>query len=144
MAYIPVTIADFKSFFVRDFPYGTDPKLAILDSDIQKALDTAGDTFNEALWSSQQQFNRAYLYLSAHRLVESLRASGSGLASQYAGNTQQKSVGNVSESYTIPPRVQANPFLAGCYTSDYGKMFVNLISLKLIGNVITVCGRTTP
>lgn len=144
MPYTPVTIADFKSFFVRDFPYGTDPKVAILDSDITKALDTAGDTFNEGLWSSQAQFNRAYLYLSAHRLVESLRASGSGLASQYAGNTQQKSVGNVSESYVMPPRVQANPFLAGCYTSDYGKMFVNLISLKLIGNIITVRGATTP
>lgn len=144
MPYTPVTIADFKSFFVRDFPYGTDPNLAILDSDIQKALDAAGDVFNEALWSSQQQFNRAKLNLAAHYLVKSIRASSSGLAAQYAGNTQNKSVGNVSEAYVMPPKVQNNAFLSELYTTPYGALYVQMIWPKLVGNVMTVCGRTTP
>lgn len=143
MAYTPVTIADFKAFFVRDFPYGNDED-HVMDSDITKALGTAGITFNEGLWSSQAQFNQAYLYLTAHFLVESIRASSSGLNSQNAGNTIAKSVGDVSESYEIPEKVKRNPFLAALYTTKYGALFVQMLAPRLVGNVLTLRGRTTP
>jgi hypothetical protein len=144
MAYDPVTVDDFKAFFVRDFPYGTDPAKNVLDADITKALATAGINFNEALWSSQEQFDIAYLNLAAHYLVQSLRASSSGINSQWAGNTQSKGVGSVNESYVMPERVQNSPFLAGLYTTMYGKTYVDLLSLRILGNVVTIRGATTP
>lgn len=144
MAYTAVTVADFKAFFVRDFPYGTDMDTSVLDADISKALLTAGINFNEGLWESQSSFSTSYLYLSAHYLVDSIKASSSGLASQYSGNTTSKSVGNVSESYQIPDLIKNTPWLAGLYTSKYGEIFLNLITPRLVGNVLTMPGWTTP
>lgn len=144
MPYTPVTVADFKAFFARDFPYGTDPVTSVLDADITKALMTAGVNFNEGLWESQNTFSTAYLYLSAHFLVDSIKASSSGLSSQYAGNTTSKSVGNVSESYQIPDTIKNTPWLAGLYTSKYGEIFLTLISPRLVGNVVTMRGWSTP
>lgn len=143
MAYTPVTVTDFKAFFTRDFPYGSTVN-HVMDSDITKALGTAGINFNEALWSSQSQFSQAFLYLAAHYLVESIKASSAGLSSQYSGNTISKGVGNVNEAYEIPEKVKASPFLAGLYTDRYGAMYVQLISPRLVGNVVTLQGRSTP
>lgn len=141
MAYIAVTVADFKAYFTRDFPYGADDQ-HVMDADITKALALAGINFNEGLWESQSIFNQAYLLLAAHYLVEDLRASGGGLSGQYSGNTINKSVGNVSEGYQIPERVAKSPFLSGLYTTRYGAQYVGLISLRLLGNVMTVRGNT--
>ena len=108
------------------------------------SLSTAGINFNEALWSSQSQFEQAYLYLSAHYLVESLKASSQGISSQYGGNTTSKSVGNVSENYEIPDKVKNNPFFAGLYTTRYGAIYVGMLQPRIIGNVVTMRGMTTP
>lgn len=143
MPYTPVTVAEFKTFFARDFPYGATIDF-VMDADITKALATAGITFNEALWSSQPMFAQAFLYLSAHYLAESIRASSQGLSGQYAGNTTAKAVGNVSESYEIPERVKNNPFLAGLYTSRYGAIYVGMLQPRLIGNVLLMRGISTP
>lgn len=144
MPYTPVTVNQFKAFFARDFPYGTDINTTVVDADITKALSTAGINFNEALWSSQSQFEQAYLYLSAHYLVESLKASSQGISSQYGGNTTSKSVGNVSENYEIPDKVKNNPFFAGLYTTRYGAIYVGMLQPRIIGNVVTMRGMTTP
>lgn len=143
MAYTPVTVADFKAYFSRDFPYGADQQ-RVMDADISKAEAMAGINFNEALWESQAVFSQAYLLLSAHYLVDNLRASGAGLNGQYSGNTINKSVGNVSEGYQIPERVAKSPFLSALYTTRYGAQYVGLLSLRLIGNVATIRGATTP
>lgn len=143
MAYVAVTVTQFKTFFARDFPYGT-TTAEILDADITKALATAAINFNEGLWSSQATFETAFLYLAAHFLVESIKASQQGVASQYGGNTASKSVGNVSESYAIPDNVKNNPFLAGLYTDRYGATYVQLIGPRIIGNVTLMYGMTTP
>jgi len=141
--YTPITIEDFKTFFTRDFPYGTTPEV-VMDVDITKALATAGINFNEGLWSSQESFNQAYLYLAAHFLVESIRMSSSGLNSQYAGNVSYKAVGAVTETYVMPIRIQRNPFLAGLFTTRYGALYVGLLAPRLVGHVMTVRGDTTP
>ena len=141
--YTPVTVADFKTFFARDFPYGaTDAQ--VMDADISKALVTAKINFNEGLWSSQDAFSQAFLYLSAHYLVVSIRSSSGGLNGQYAGNTTSKGVGSVNESYQIPDRVKNNAFLAGLYTTQYGAIYVQLITPRLVGHVMTIIGATTP
>lgn len=142
MAYTPVTVNDFKTFFSRDFPFGATQEY-VMDADVSRALSTAGVNFNEGLWSSQLEFNHAYLYLSAHYLVEAIRASSSGLETQNGGNTLAKAVGDVSESFQIPDRVKNNPFLAGLYTTKYGAIYVQLLTPRIVGNVLTVCGRTT-
>lgn len=146
MAYTPVTVADFKGEFYRDFPYSNDDTdmTKVMDKDIVKALAMAGINFNEALWESQDVFAKAYLLLSAHFLVEAIRASSQGLNSQYAGNVSGKSVGSVSENYVLPERVQNSPFLASLYTSRYGEQYVQLLSPRLIGNVATIQGDSTP
>ena len=143
MAYDPVTIQSFKCFFTRDFPYGTTSD-KVLDVDIQKALATAKVNFNESLWGSQDSFNTAFCYLAAHYLQVSIRASSGGLNGQYSGNVNSKSVGNVSESYSIPDRILANPFLAGLYTTQYGALYVQLLMPRLVGHVMTIQGNTTP
>lgn len=142
MAYVPVTVANFKNYFTRDFAYGADPS-KIMDNDITKALGLAVINFNEALWENQDVFAQAFLLLSAHYLVEAIRASSQGIDSQYAGNVTNKSVGNVSEAYTMPERVAKSPFLAGLYTTRYGADYVSLISLRLVGHVMTIRGNTT-
>jgi hypothetical protein len=143
MAYTPVTVADFKSWFVRDFFYDTTPK-GVMDSDITNALATAGINFNSGLMESQAVFSQMFLLLSAHFLVTNIRASSAGLSGQFAGLTNNKSVGNVSEGYTIPPQVQNNAFLMGLYSTQYGAQYVTLLAPRLIGHVMTVIGNTTP
>lgn len=143
MSYTPVTVADFKTFFARDFPYGLTVE-TVMDADITKALGTAGINFNECLWGTQEGFFQAYLYLTAHFLVVSIRASSGGLNGQYAGNTTSKSVGTVSESYVLPERIQNSPFLSSLYTTSYGAQYGQLISLRLVGHVMTLVGATTP
>lgn len=143
MSYTPVTVSDFKTFFARDFPYGTTVQ-QVMDDDIAKALDTAGINFNESLWGTQAGFSQAYLYLAAHFLVVSIRASSGGLNGQYGGNTTSKGVGAVNESFAIPEKVQNSPFLASLYTTHYGVQYVQLISPRLVGHVMTIIGATTP
>ena len=146
MAYAAPTIADFKSEFVRDFPYSNNDTdvSKVMDQDIQRALDMAGINFNDALWESQLIYTKAFLLLSAHYLVDNLRASSQGVSSQYAGNTSSKSVGNVSESYAVPEKVMKNPALAGLYTTRYGAQYVGMISPRLVGHVMTVMGGSKP
>ena len=143
MSYTPVTIADFKARFVRDFAYAEDPKF-VMDSDITNALGMARTNFNEGLWETQDIFAQMFLLLSAHFLVVAIRTSSAGLNSQFNGLTNSKGVGNVNESYIIPDRVKNSPFLMGLYSTNYGYMFVTQLWPRITGNVATVRGATTP
>ena len=143
MSYTPVTTDDFKTFFARDFPYGADAS-AVMDVDITKALGMAGTNFNEDMWESQAIFSQMFLLLAAHFLVLSLRASSAGLNGQFAGLTQSKGVGNVNEAYVIPDRVKNSPFLMGLYSTNYGAQYVTQAWPRMLGNVMTVFGNTTP
>ncbi len=138
------TAADFKAYFTRDFPYGTDPATSILDADINKAIVEAGVNFNSALWPTQALFTMAYLYLTAHYLVMDLRASSQGIAGSYSWMTSSKSVGSVSESFTIPQKILDNPYLAMISKTNYGAKYLSLALPQLAGQVFAVCGRTKP
>lgn len=144
MAYTNPSVADFKAFFVRDFPYGTDPETSILDSDITKAFTFTNVNFNPDLFADQGSYNVGYLLLSAHYLVMNLRASSQGINGQFAFAENSKSVGNVSQGFAIPQRILDNPDWAILTKTNYGAQFIQLVLPQLAGQIYTVLGSTRP
>jgi hypothetical protein len=96
------------------------------------------------LSGSQAAFTYAYDLLAAHYLCESLQASGTGLGGKAEWLTNSKTVGNVSESYQIPPRVLNSPFLSKLSRTTYGAQFLELFSVQLIGNMQSFYRPTAP
>ncbi len=144
MAYTFPTVADFKNYFVRDFPYGADPTTSILDSDITKAMGESKFNFVARFFSSQENFNIGFYYLTAHYLVIDLRASSQGIAGQFSWNESSKSVGSVSQSFSIPQRILDDPNFAWLTKTNYGAKYLMLIFPQLAGQMFSVCGRTNP
>lgn len=144
MAYQNPSVADFKEFFTRDFPYGTDPETSVLDSDIAKAFQFVNVNMNQALFADQGSYNIGYLLLSAHYLVMNLRASSQGINGQFSFLEQSKSVGSVSQSFAIPDRVLANPDWAVLMKTNYGAQFIQLILPQLAGQTFISYGSTRP
>lgn len=137
------TVADFKAYFVRDFPYGTSPE-TVNDKDIQDALDDTKVNFNDGLWCDQTEFSKAYLLLAAHFLVTNLQASSQGISGQYNWLQASKNVGSVSESFSIPERIMANPELAMYSKTRYGAKFLMFVLPRLVGQMFTTFGPTKP
>jgi len=135
------TVADFKAYFVRDFPYGTTLS-TVIDSDIQKGIDLALINFNEELFGLQADYTTAYLYLAAHYLVTNLRASSQGLAGSYAWLTASKSVGSVNESFQIPQYILDHPMLGMLTKTTYGAQYLFLVLPRLVGQIFTSAGAT--
>lgn len=144
MAYTAPTIQAFQIQFVRDFPYGTDPNVSVLDVDILNAFNLVDITINQALWENQTQFQLAYGYLAAHFLVLNLRASSQGLNGQWNWAQNSKSGGAVSEAFAIPQRILDNPDFMAYTKTNYGAMYLNLLWPQLSGQIFTVCGTTLP
>jgi hypothetical protein len=138
------TVSDFKNLFVRDFPYGTDPTIAVIDQDLTNAFNLVDLSINPALWGTQGAYTLGYLYLAAHYLVLNIRASSQGLNGQYNWAQNSKSVGSVSESFTIPQRLIDNPEFMAYYKTNYGAQYMNLVLPLLAGQAFTVCGSTRP
>lgn len=144
MSYTNPQVSDFKTQFFRDFPYGTDPALAILDQDILVAYAWVNTSINPGIFPDQATYTLGYLYLSAHRLVMNIRASSQGLNGQYNWAQTQKAVQGVSESFQIPERIANNPLFMQYTKTNYGAQFIELILPFLAGQMFTVMGRTKP
>lgn len=144
MSFSNPSVADFKAFFDRDFPYGDDMDTSILDSDITKAFVFTNINFNPALFADQGSYNAGYLLLSAHYLVMNLRASSQGINGQFNFLQNSKGVGSVNEGFAIPQRVLDNPDWAVLMKTNYGAQFLQLILPQLAGQVYVVAGRTLP
>lgn len=144
MAYTYPTANDFKNYFVRDFPYGTDPNTSILDSDIEKAQGEAKFNFNSALAPDQDAFSMLFNYLTAHYLCIDLRAASQGISGQYEWVVTSKSVGSVSEGLQVPERIMANPEFAMLSKTTYGGKYLQLILPKLSGQIFIARGSTRP
>lgn len=142
--YIAPTIQNFQTQFFRDFPYGTDPNVAVLDQDILIAFNQVDFTINQNLWPSQSAYSLGYLLLAAHFLVLNLRAASQGLNGQYNWAQNSKSVGSVSESFTIPQRLIDNPDFMAYTKTNYGAQYINLLWPYLCGQMFAVAGRTKP
>lgn len=144
MAFSNPTVPDFKAYFNRDFPYGTDINLSVVDFDILKAFQMTNVNINQDLFADQGSYNVGYLLCSAHYLVMNLRASSQGINGQFAFLEQSKSVGSVSQSFAIPQRVLDNPDWAMFTKTNYGAAFLQLIIPQLAGQIYLVCGSTRP
>lgn len=144
MAFINPTIADFKTYFVRDFPYGTDINTSVLDADISKAFTMTEVNFNTQLFADQSAYNNGYLLLSAHYLVMNLRASSQGINGQFNFLQAGKGAGSVNETFAIPQRILDNPEFSILAKTNYGLQYLFLILPQLTGQIYTVCGWTSP
>lgn len=142
MAFNNPAVSDFQNQFVRDFPYGTDPTISVLSSDIANAFVAVNLTINQALWPDQGSYTYAYLLLAAHFLVLNLRASSQGLNGQYNFMQNNKSVGAVSEGFEIPERIKNNPDFMAYYKTNYGAQYMQLLWPQLSGQMFTVVGGT--
>lgn len=144
MGYDKPTVNTFKEYFYRDFPYGSDMNTSVLDKDIEKAFGQANVNINEALFSSQTDFSIGYLLLSAHFLVVDLRMSSQGISGAYSWLVASKSVGSVSESFSIPQRILDNPEFAQLAQTNYGAKYLQLLLPRLSGQMFSVHGSTRP
>lgn len=148
--YLYPTVADFKTYFVRDFPFQpavTPPATVDLtkyvqDSDITRAMTKANGWMNEALFGSQDDFTTGYMLMTAHCMVMSLRASSQGLSGKFDWATSSKGVGSVSVSQSIPQAILANPTYAWIAMSNYGVEFLVMVMPNMTGYMFTVLGGT--
>jgi len=136
------TVAEFKTYFMRDFPFGTDPDRAVLDVDIVKAFNLVNINFNPDFFGDQTSYTIGYQLLSAHYLVMNLRASSQGISGQYSWLQNSKGAGSVNEGLAIPQRILDNPEFAMMSKTNYGAQYLFLILPQLSGQVFSVMGTT--
>jgi len=140
---VNTTLENFKEYFNRDFPFGSDIELHVLDSDVTKALDRAATQINTSLFATQAEYTIAFNHLSAHYLVTSINNSSQGLGSTFKWPANSRSVGGVSESVTIPDSVMKSPFLASLMSTGYGVAYLEQIWTLSRGAIYTSAGATT-
>jgi hypothetical protein len=99
-------------------------------------------TINSSLFSTQTSYTIAYNLLAAHFMVLNLRASSQGLNGQYNWMQNSKSVGSVTEAFTLPQRVIDNPDFAQYFKTNYGAQYMHLVWPLLAGQMFSVCGGT--
>lgn len=117
----------------------------ILDSDIEKAFAEAKVSFNQSLWGDDDQIKLGFLYLTAHYLVMDLKAAQGGVyGAGISGLVSSRSVGNVSEAYSIPQAYLDDPSLSFYTQSAYGIKYLNMVLPNIRGNIKAVCGATQP
>lgn len=138
MAFTNPDYASFSQQFSRDFPFGTDVDNNVTEGDVTYAFQFTNSQINQGLFSDQGTYTLGYNLLSAHYLVTNLRASSQGINGQYNWLQNQKSVANVSESFSIPDRILANPTWSALSKTNYGQAYLALILNKLIGQAFAL------
>ena len=144
MKYANPTIDQFKSYWTREFPYSANPQEGVTDADIGKAFSQANFSINQALFGTQEDYTTAYMLIAAHYLVIDLRLAAQGPNSAYTWTVSSKSVGSVSESYAIPSKFLGQPFLMMLSQTYFGGKYLQLILPLMVGNVLSIPGRTLP
>lgn len=144
----PVTKAEFKTRFKRDFPYDPDEGAGITDADLDTALADAVSQFKSTCWVDEAEKKAAFLLLAAHCLWSNLQAAG-GLASEGGGQgldasgegvVQSKSAGGASVNFVVPEWVQKDPTLAMMWESKYGRLYLAKLRPRLIGSMFVAGG----
>ncbi len=145
----PVTVADFKAQFVREFDYGA-RKDQVLDADITRALIDTGFVFNPTLWVDDTEQSIAYLYATAHFLALNLQNAGGlslentsqGVNSKGTGPIIAKSVGQVSLNFQFPEWVLNSPIMSGFLTTGFGQRYLQLLTPRCVGAGYVVDGNS--
>ena len=110
------------------------------DSDILNAYNEAKVNFNESLFRDEQTALMVFLYLAAHYLTIDFN---NAIGANAIGIPTSKSVGSVSEGFTIPPYITNNPALSAYANTGFGIKYGTLIYPYLIGNVMLFKGGVT-
>ena len=110
------------------------------DSDIMDAFEEAGINFNGALFPDCLSRKKAFLYKAAHYLTVDFN---NALGMNQIGILTSKSVGSVSEGYSVPAWILNNPTLSMYASTGYGIKYCSLIKPYITGNFFIVKGRTT-
>lgn len=142
MAYTYPTIDDFKAYWVRAFPFSTDPTLGVTDADISNALNLAQINGGQCPWPNQNTFSIAQENLAAHYLSLSLSATSGGAGGTYSWIESSKSVQGVAQSFTIPQSIANNPYFAMLTSTRFGAMYFQMIYPYLTGVMFSVQGTT--
>ena len=110
------------------------------DSDILEAFAEAEINFNEGLFPDEATAKKVFLFLAAHYLTVDFN---NAIGSNQIGILTSKSVGSVSEGYSIPSWLLNNPVLSMYATTGYGIKYASLIKPYITGNVFIVRGGVT-
>ena len=110
------------------------------DSDILEAFEEAKINFNEGLFPDDATALKVFLFKAAHYLTMDMNIA---TGSNQIGILTSKSVGSVSEGYSIPAWILNNPALSMYATTGYGIKYASLIKPYITGNFFIVKGRTT-
>lgn len=110
------------------------------DEDIQEAIQEASINFNGNLFADCTKAKTAFGLLVAHFLTVDFN-NALGVAG--VGITTSKSVGSVSEGYTIPAWLNNNEVLSTFATTGYGIKYASLIRPLLVGNIMLFKGGPT-
>lgn len=110
------------------------------DEDIQEAIQEAGINFNCSFFEDCSQKKTVFGLLVAHYLTVDFN---NALGINQVGLPTSKSVGSVSEGYSIPNWMTANAALSAYATTGYGIKYASLIQPYLCGQIILTPGRTT-
>lgn len=110
------------------------------DTDIQEAIQEASINFNPSLFGDCNKAKTAFMLLVAHYLTVDFN---NALGISQTGIMTSKSVGSVSEGFTVPNWLLNNSALAPYSSTGYGIKYATLLRPYLIGNVFVVKGSTT-
>ena len=147
----PVTVADFKAQFSREFIYGVGLD-SVRDIDLNRAFTDALAVYNPCLWDSTTA-GPAFMYAAAHFLVMNIQTAGglvlvqtnNGVSNVADGVITGKTAGPLSVSYAEPPDfVKRSMSLIPFWKTQYGQTYVQMLGPRLIGCVITILGEVDP
>lgn len=143
-----ISVSEFKTYYDRDFIYGTEID-KVRDKDIQAALDNAAMLQNSSIWDSAANAKTAFYLLTAHCLCKIVDSGGGldqgrGLRSTGKSPIASKGVGGMNISYSLPADLAENPILNDLMTTGYGKMYLQLLTPRLVGNMVSIQGGTNP
>ena len=142
MAY-PISVAEFKTYFAKDFEYGNEAD-QVSDTDISRAMSEASMNFNEGLFDTGEEKKTIFYYLTAYYLVVDINNANAQGASNGGGLVTYRQVRNVSESFKVPKWIEENPLFSQFAQNGYGLKYLTMIYPYLIGNVHVVPGASLP
>ena len=134
---IPTTTADWDLVTDNVLNY-------VADTDITEAFAEAEQMLNQALFCTDADITRGYLYLTAHMMVTNLQNSMQGVFSKGSQVLASKGAGSVNASYAIPEKYINDPNLNAYVKTGYGLKYLNMVYPRLVGHVSIAIGRTTP
>lgn len=114
------------------------PNDLVSSKDITNAFNEALANFNSYITSDETSLKLMYLYLTAHYLTSDLNAVG-GLGSNIVNS---RSVGSVSESYSVPQWMLDKPMFSMFAKTSYGQKYLSLIAGYTVGYMATIQGGT--